>query len=177
MHLVRGDIQTAVTLDDIKALGVIEHDQDDAKLALLAASVTREYCVRLNVALLPETVTAAWDTWACGVPLRLPVGPLLEANAATLTVTRTDGTTTTGIAASDIKTLHGERPTVTVNVPAQGPLSVTYVAGLPTVPESVRAALAVQVMHEYDQANVETTSRRYAPAYASALNTRKRVSI
>ena len=176
MHIIRGDIKAAVTLDDIKAVGRVEHDEDDTMLSLLAASVTSEYCQRLNVALLPETITVTFDTWLCNVPLRLPIGPLSEANAATLTASQTIGTMQ-AIATTDLSVRHGERPTLTVNALPQGPLTVTYTAGLPAAPQHVRAALAMQVMHQVDAQDVETQSRRYAPAYAAALNTRIRVSI
>ncbi|WP_415402795.1 hypothetical protein [Tateyamaria sp. SN3-11] len=178
MHFTRGDIQTAVTLADIKEVGVVEHDESDLQLAMLASAVTAEYCMRTNTALLPETITATYDTWACGTPLRLPIGPLSEANAATLTATMTTATgTITAIEAIDTTTRHGDRPTVTINVSPQGPLAVTYTAGLPAAPHHVRAALAIQVMHMVDDQDIDTQSRRYAPAYASALNTSKRVSI
>ena len=176
MHIIRGEIKAAVSLDDIKAVGRVEHDEDDTMLALLAASVTSEYCQRLNVALLPETMVVTFDTWLCTVPLRLPIGPLSEANAASLTASQTIGTIQ-AIAPTDLSVRHGERPTLTVNASPQGPLTVTYTAGLPAAPQYVRAAMAAQVAFRMDAQDVETQSRRYAPAYAAALNTRKRVSI
>lgn len=179
MHIIRGDIQSAVSVDEIKAMGVIEHDEDDAKLAALASAVTAEYCARTSTAFLPETVTVTWDTWSCGVPLSLPIGPLTQDSASTLTATQTNETTgaTEAIGTTDMTTRHGNRPTLTVYVTTAGPLTVTYTAGHATAPAHVRTALAMQVMHQYDAQDVETQSRRLAPAYASALHTRTRVSI
>lgn len=163
-------------LEAVKAHGRIDGADDDAGVALMAATAAAEIEAACDIALLAQTITAEVDVLHVLV-LDLPVGPVLPGAAALVELVASDGTaaeveTTYRISAERYPELHmGEAQT--------GRLRITYTAGFgedaAAIPADLQLAINDHASRLYDLRGAEDAPQGMSTAAARIIARHRRV--
>ncbi|WP_375264020.1 hypothetical protein [Palleronia sp.] len=181
MIYTRQPISTAAPyrLDDVKGRARVDHDDEDAGIAIMAETAAAEIERHCELALLAQTITVTFRAWCKRIPL--PVGPLYAAGDP-LTVELIDdtGTATPHPAGWWIE---GDRYpvlnlTTTTNATA---LRIVYLAGygldVDSIPADLQLAISDHAARLYDLRGADDAAQGLSLAASRIAARHRRVAV